>query len=68
MESYRAAFELGADGNEIDIRATKDGMLVCFHDDMVDHSLDAYGDVADYTWEELQQLPFRNPGRFGESS
>lgn len=66
MEAYRAAFELGADGNEIDIRATKDGILVCFHDDMVDHLLNAYGDVSDYTWDELQKLPFRNPGRFGK--
>ncbi len=33
MEAYLAAFELGADGNEIDIRATKDVVLVCFHDD-----------------------------------
>src|SRR5882757_3461355 len=30
LEAYRAAFDLGADGNEIDIRATKDGVLVCF--------------------------------------
>lgn len=36
LEAYRAAFELGADGNEIDIRRTKDGVLVCFHDDMLD--------------------------------
>ena len=49
LDAYRAAFELGADGNEIDIRATKDGVLVCFHDDMLDHLLKAYGDVADYT-------------------
>ncbi len=66
LEAYRAAFELGADGNEIDIRSTKDGVLVCFHDDMLDHLLDAYGDVSDYTWDELQKFSFRNPGRFGK--
>jgi hypothetical protein len=66
LEAYRASFELGADGNEIDIRATKDGVLVCFHDDMLDHLLVAYGDVSDYTWEELRQFPFREPGRFGD--
>jgi hypothetical protein len=66
LEAYRAAFELGADGNEIDIRATKDGVLICFHDDMLDHLLEAYGDVADYTWDELRQLRFRNPGPLGE--
>lgn len=66
LEAYRAAFELGADGNEIDIRATQDGVLVCFHDDMLDHLLDAYGDVSDYTWDELRRFRFRNPGPFGE--
>lgn len=66
LEAYRAAFELGGDGNEIDIRATKDNVLVCFHDDMLDQQLEAYGDVSDYTWHELQRFRFREPGRFGK--
>ncbi|MDP6443509.1 MAG: glycerophosphodiester phosphodiesterase family protein [Pirellulaceae bacterium] len=66
LEAYRAAFELGADGNEIDIRATRDGVLVCFHDDMLDHLLHGYGDVSDYSWKELQRMAFRHPGRFGK--
>jgi hypothetical protein len=66
MEAYRAAFALGADGNEIDIRLTRDGVLVCFHDDMIDHLLEGYGDVSDYTWDELQRISFRNPRQFGK--
>jgi hypothetical protein len=66
LEAYRATFELGAGGNEIDIRQTKDGVLVCFHDDMLDRILDAFGDVSDYNWNELRQLQFRDPGPFGE--
>jgi hypothetical protein len=66
LEAYRAAFELEADGNEIDIRITRDGVLVCFHDDMLDQLLDAFGDVSDYDWADLQAFPFRNPGTFGE--
>jgi hypothetical protein len=65
LEAFRATFELGGDGNEFDIRATKDGVLVVFHDDMLDRLLAAYGDVSDYSWEELQRFSFRNPGRFG---
>lgn len=65
LEAYRAAFELGADGNEIDIRATRDGVLVLFHDDMLDRLLEAFGDVNDYTWEELQQFQFRDARQFG---
>ena len=66
LEAFRATFELGGDGNEFDIRKTKDGVLVVFHDDMLDHLLEAYGDVSDYSWEELQRFRFRDPGRFGE--
>jgi hypothetical protein len=63
LDAYRATFELGGEGNEIDVRATRDGVLVCFHDDMLDMLLSgAYGDVADHTWAELQTFPFRNPG------
>jgi hypothetical protein len=67
LEAYRASLELGADGNEIDIRATRDGVLVCFHDDMLDHRLEAIGDVADYDWAELWTFRFRRPGQFGEA-
>jgi hypothetical protein len=66
LEAFRASFELGADGNEFDIRKTKDGVLVVFHDDMLDRLLAAYGDVGDYTWDELRRFPFRNPGRYSD--
>lgn len=66
LEAFRATFELGGDGNEIDIRTTKDGVLVCFHDDMLDQHLEAFGDVADWPWEDLQRFRFRNPGQFGD--
>src|SRR5881296_1237603 len=59
LEAYRATFELGGDGNEFDIRATRDGVLVVFHDDMLDRLLVAYGDVSDYPWEELRRFRFR---------
>src|SRR5205085_58427 len=67
LEAYRATFELGGDGNEIDIRTTKDGVLVLFHDDMLDVDLKAFGDISDYTWEQLQKFEFRNPGPFGDA-
>ena len=66
LEAYRATFELGGDGNEIDIRRTKDGVLVCYHDDMLDRILDIYGDASEVTWDELKKARFRTPGRFGE--
>jgi hypothetical protein len=66
LEAFRATFLLGGDGNEFDIRTTRDGVLVVFHDDMLDRHLVAYGDVSDYTWEELQRFRFRDPGKYGE--
>jgi hypothetical protein len=66
LEAYRATFELGGDGNEFDLRVTKDGVLVILHDDMLDRLLDGYGDVGDYSWAELQNFRFRDPGRFGD--
>jgi hypothetical protein len=66
LEAFRATFELGGDGNEFDIRQTKDGVLVVFHDDMLDRRLEAYGDVSEVTWAELQRFRFRDPGRFGD--
>src|SRR3954447_6643078 len=66
LEAFRATFELGGDGNEFDIRATKGGVLVVFHDDMLDRLLEAHGDASEHTWEELQTFRFREPGRFGE--
>jgi S-formylglutathione hydrolase FrmB len=66
LEAYRATLELGGDGNEIDIRRTKDGVLVCFHDDMLDRLLEAYGTVAETTWAELRSFPFREPGPLGK--
>src|SRR4051812_22442666 len=45
LEAFRATFELSGDGNEFDIRSTSDGVLVVFHDDMLDRRLEAYGDV-----------------------
>jgi hypothetical protein len=67
LESYRATFELGADGHDIDVRASKDGVLVCFHDDMLDQQLDdAYGDPAEATFEELESFAFTKPGPFGD--
>ena len=64
LEAFRATFELGGDGNEIDVRRTNDGVLVVFHDDMLDRLLEAYGAVGDYPWALLKRFRFRNAGPF----
>jgi glycerophosphoryl diester phosphodiesterase len=36
LEAYAAAMDYGADGCEVDVRRTADGILVLFHDDTLD--------------------------------
>jgi glycerophosphoryl diester phosphodiesterase len=43
-------------GFELDIRRTKDGVLVCLHDDDVKRTTDGKGKVSDFTLAELQKL------------
>lgn len=63
MEGFRAVLELGVDQIETDIRMTKDGELVLFHDETVDRVTDGSGKVSDHTLAELQQLTVLGTGR-----
>jgi len=56
LEAYAAAMDLGADGCEVDVRRTADGVLVLFHDDMLDHLTNGFGTVRDWTYRELLEL------------
>ncbi|MFT4526828.1 MAG: glycerophosphoryl diester phosphodiesterase [Bacteroidia bacterium] len=52
-ESLEACFELGPDGTEVDVQMTKDGVLVCYHDEKLDKTTTCHGTISDVTWEEL---------------
>ena len=54
--AINSAIDLGADMVEIDVRLTKDGVLVLMHEDRVDRTTSGTGFVKDLTWEELQTL------------
>lgn len=56
LSSFYYGLLQGANGIETDVRKTKDGVLVLFHDDTLDRVTDACGNVSDYTWEELQKV------------
>jgi glycerophosphoryl diester phosphodiesterase len=60
LEAYAAAMDYGADGCEIDIRRTTDGLLVLLHDDGLDRMTDALGRINQYTYRELVALKFRS--------
>lgn len=56
LAGVRRAIESGAHAAEIDARTTKDGALICMHDDNVDRTTDGKGKVADMTLAQIQKL------------
>ena len=56
MASFYLGLMQGANGIETDVRRSRDGVLVLFHDDRLDWVTDTSGTVSDYTWEELQRV------------
>jgi len=56
LEAYAAAMDYGADGCEVDLRRTQDGVLVLFHDDMLDHLTEGFGVVPQLTYYQLLAL------------
>ena len=59
LAAYAAAMDCGADGCEVDLRRTRDGVLVMFHDDMLDRLTMSSGRVGDLTYREFAALPSR---------
>lgn len=43
-------------GMETDVQMTKDGVLVCMHDNTIDRTTNGTGKVSDYTWAELRKF------------
>lgn len=56
MKSYELALEQGADYIEQDINMTKDGHLICMHDNSVDRTTNGTGKIKDLTLSEIKQL------------
>lgn len=57
LVAFRAARERYAtDQLEMDVRLTRDGVLVVLHDETVDRTTDGTGAVSTLTWAEVQRL------------
>jgi glycerophosphoryl diester phosphodiesterase len=54
--AFDRGLQLGVDGVETDIRATRDGVLVLLHDATVDRTTDGSGAVAELRWTEVREL------------
>ena len=56
MLAFRKAVEAGADGIELDVQLSRDGVPVVIHDEQVDRTTDGTGWVKDLTLAELRKL------------
>ena len=64
--AFEKALEVGCEGIEFDVHFSKDGELVIIHDEAVDRTSDHKGLVRDYTYEELCQMNFAYPAKYGD--
>ena len=74
--AFKEAYDLNVDVLETDIRITKDGIPVIFHDETLDRTTDGKGKITDFDLDELmefdlgywhtnkekEEYPFRNMG------
>ena len=65
LEAYAAAMDAGADGCEIDIRRSKDGVIYLFHDGTLDRTTHGSGKAREKTYYELLQAGVKVSGRAG---
>jgi len=56
LASFELAIDLGADALELDLRQTKDSVLVVLHDDDIDRTTNGRGNVKEFTFSELQKF------------
>ncbi len=61
LRAFAVAADMGADGVELDVQRTRDGVLVVFHDETVDRVTHGHGRIADMTLAELRQLRVDRP-------
>lgn len=64
LPSYEAAVELGYYTAECDIRLTKDNEWVLIHNSEVESQFCQFGEVSDYTLEELKTFSYKGGKNF----
>ena len=56
IPAFKKALELGADGIELDVRLTREGKLVVFHDRCLDRTSNGKGPVNHWTQDQVRSL------------
>ncbi|MEO6776536.1 MAG: glycerophosphodiester phosphodiesterase [Kofleriaceae bacterium] len=65
LAGFRRAVELGVPAIELDVRLTRDGQAVVFHDPDLHRLTGTARNVSDLTWDELSKLRIRTAVRMG---
>lgn len=55
LKAFRKAIKAGVDGIEIDIRQSKDGEIVVFHDDLLDRTTNMTGAIVAFDYKDLEK-------------
>ncbi len=58
--SLERSISMGVDIVEIDLKKSKDGVLILLHDQTLDRTTSGKGKPGDYTWQELQKFTLKN--------
>jgi glycerophosphoryl diester phosphodiesterase len=56
LPSFALALALGADVLELDVHASRDGVIVVMHDPTLERTTNGRGTVREHAWSELQEL------------
>ncbi len=67
LTAIRACAAMGVDMVELDVRKTRDGVLVLMHDETLDRTTGLTGRLEDHTYADLQQTRLRQ-GAGGDAS
>jgi glycerophosphoryl diester phosphodiesterase len=61
IESILACLSLDADGTEMDVQMTKDGVLVAYHDEHLETNTNGTGKIYEHNWSDISNLTFQYP-------
>lgn len=60
LRAFEYAAAMGADIVEVDLKKTKDGVIIIMHDETIDRTTNGKGKPGDYTLEELKKFRLKN--------
>lgn len=64
LRGFANCIKSGFDAIEVDVRMTKDGVLVIMHDETVNRTTDGKGKVSDLTYAEIKKLHLKTPTNY----